>query len=259
MPTINRLLGSGCRVDHNQTNPLCNHLGAFGGLLESAVPEADKVDTDIYEWLMNRSHSALTDWGLSHVRIENHFTILDVGCGGGRTIQKLARVSSEGLVLGIDYAAGSVATSHRLNAGLIKSGQIRILRAEVSHLPFRKDQFDVVISVESQYYWPDLINDTEEVLRVLKPGGRFLVIAESYKGGRYDLLQRPAMCLLSSNILSLDDQRRIFSKAGFTNVQLFEEPTQGWMCASGQKLATHNTNQMNGNQSSLTSHTHSQY
>ena len=186
---------------------------------------------------MNRSHSSLTDWGLSHIRAEPHYAILDVGCGGGRTIQKLARISIDGIVVGIDYAAGSVATSHRLNHELIKSGRVRIFRAEVSHLPFAEDQFDRVISVESQYYWPDLIKDTEEVLRVLKPGGRFFVIAESYKGARYDRLQRPAMWLLRSNILSLDDQRRIFSQAGFIDVQLFEEQEKGWMCASGQKPA----------------------
>jgi SAM-dependent methyltransferase len=126
-------------------------------------------------------------FGLGHVRIETHFTILDVGCGGGRTIQKLA-VSTEGIVLGIDYAAGSVAASRGMNDHLVKAGRVKILRADVSHLPFSKDQFDLVISVESQYYWPDLIKDTEGILRVLRPGGRLLVIAESYKGGKYDLL-----------------------------------------------------------------------
>ena len=44
---------------------------------------------------MNLSHSRLTDWGLEHVRVEKRFTILDVGCGGGRTIQKLAAVATE--------------------------------------------------------------------------------------------------------------------------------------------------------------------
>jgi len=32
---------------------------------------------------MNLSRSKLTDWGLAHISIENHDTILDVGCGGG--------------------------------------------------------------------------------------------------------------------------------------------------------------------------------
>src|SRR5689334_12618644 len=70
-------------------------------------------------WIMNRTHSRLTDWGLQQVSIDEHFKILDVGCGGGRTIQKLASITSRGLVCGVDYASGSVAVSRRKNAELI--------------------------------------------------------------------------------------------------------------------------------------------
>jgi len=37
-------------------------------------------------WHMNRRHSKLTDWGLEQNSIGNRDTILDVGCGGGRTV-----------------------------------------------------------------------------------------------------------------------------------------------------------------------------
>jgi SAM-dependent methyltransferase len=53
-------------------------------------------------WMMNLSHSRLTDWVLQHVRIENNFRILDVGCGGGRTIEKLAAHAPQGKVDGVD-------------------------------------------------------------------------------------------------------------------------------------------------------------
>ena len=45
---------------------------------------------------MNLSHAALTDWGLQQVRIEPSFTILDVGCGGGRTIRELTALAEPG-------------------------------------------------------------------------------------------------------------------------------------------------------------------
>src|SRR5262249_21444560 len=188
-----------------------------------------------YLWLMNFSHSALTDWGLQHVTIEKRFTILDVGCGGGRTIEKLA--AAGGVVHGVDYAAGSVAASCARNAELIEQGRVQIHRASVSQLPFPDDQFDLVTAVETQYYWPDLPGDMREILRVLKPGGRLIVIAESYKNGKYDLLQRPVMKLLRSSQLSLEDQRTLFVNAGYLEVQIFEEKSKGWFCGVGRKPA----------------------
>jgi SAM-dependent methyltransferase len=190
----------------------------------------------IFLWLMNHSHSGLTDWGLKHVRVENNFAILDVGCGGGRTIQKLAALAPEGMVYGVDYADGSVAASQAKNGQLIKAGRVEIKQASVSQLPFPADQFDLVTAVETQYYWPDLVKDMQEILRVLKPGGKLIVIAESYKRGAYNWLQRPVMKFLKSSNLDVDDHRRLFSAAGYTEIEIFEERTKGWFCGIGQKL-----------------------
>lgn len=185
--------------------------------------------------MMNVSHSRVTDWGLTHVLIEKHFTILDVGCGGGRTIQKLAAIATEGMICGVDYARGIVAASRSKNAQLIKTGRVEIRQASVSELPFPNDKFDLVTAVETQYYWPDLVKDMQEILRVLKPGGTLIIIAESYKGGRYDKLQRPVMKLMKSTHLSIDEHRELFSTAGYTDVQMYEEHKKGWICGTGRK------------------------
>lgn len=186
-------------------------------------------------WIMNLSHSSLTDWGLRHVLIEEHFTILDVGCGGGRTIEKLAALAANGMVYGVDYAKGSVAASRHKNAQLIQAGRVEIRQASVSQLTFSQDTFDLVTAVETQYYWPDLVKDMQEILRVLKPAGTLLVIAESYQQGAYDKLQRPVMKLLRSASLGVDEHRKLFLAAGYTDVQIFEERAKGWICAMGKK------------------------
>lgn len=186
-------------------------------------------------WLMNKSHSRLTDWGLRYVRIENGFTILDVGCGGGRTIQKLAALATDGRVFGIDHAAGSIAASRAKNAQLIQRGRVEIKHASVSHLPFAEDTFDLVTAIETQYYWPNLAEDMREILRVLKPGGTLAIILETYRKGARNNLLGPAMKLLGGANLSVEEQRELFAKAGFTDIAIFEEPRKGWLCATGKK------------------------
>jgi ubiquinone/menaquinone biosynthesis C-methylase UbiE len=177
----------------------------------------------------------MTDWGLDHVRIENRFHVLDVGCGGGRTVEKLARFAAGGRVYGIDYAEGSIIVSRKHNAGLIKSGRVVIEKASVSQLPFPNDGFDLVTAIETQYYWPDLEGDMREILRVLRPAGKLVIIAEMYKGGKYDWLKWPVMWLLRSAHLSVSDQRKLFASVGYVGVEIFEESNKGWICGMATK------------------------
>jgi ubiquinone/menaquinone biosynthesis C-methylase UbiE len=188
-----------------------------------------------FAWMMNLSHSRLTDWGLQHTRIEMDFRTLDVGCGGGRTLQKLAALAPQGKVCGVDHAKGSVAASRAKNRESIAAGMMTVEQASVSQLPFAENAFDLVTAIETQYYWPDLVNDMREILRVLKPGGTLLVIAESYKKGAHQLLQGPAMKLLRSANLGVDEHRALFNDAGYADVQVFEERSKGWICVAGKK------------------------
>lgn len=74
-----------------------------------------------------------------------------------------------------------------------------------------------------------------EILRVLKPGGALVVIAESYKRGSFDFGQGAVMKLLGSSSLTADDQRRLFAEAGYADVDVFEERARGWICVKGVK------------------------
>ena len=49
---------------------------------------------------MNLGHATMTDWGLEQVTVPKNAVILDVGCGGGRTVRRLAALAPEGKVVG---------------------------------------------------------------------------------------------------------------------------------------------------------------
>ena len=84
---------------------------------------------------MNARHSRVTDWGLSHVSVGKRDVILDVGCGGGKTISKLATRASEGKVCGVDFSKDSVGVASKVNRLSIEAGGVQIWEASVSELP----------------------------------------------------------------------------------------------------------------------------
>ena len=189
---------------------------------------------------MNHRHAKVTAWGLSHVQVAPGDTILDVGCGGGMTVARLAEMAREGNVHGIDYSEESVAAATRTNQAAIAAGRVSIQHGTVSRLPFPDATFDLVTAVETHYYWPDLNADMREVLRVLKPGGALVMVAEAYKGGKYDRLLRRLETLAERGImqyahLTRQEHADLLSNAGYTDVQLFEEYEKGWLCAIGRK------------------------
>ncbi|HSV49260.1 MAG TPA: class I SAM-dependent methyltransferase, partial [Candidatus Acidoferrales bacterium] len=68
---------------------------------------------------MNRGHFELTTWGLTHVTIEPSHVLLDVGCGGGKTINRLAQQVPQGKAYGIDYSPDMVTYAKKLNKKFI--------------------------------------------------------------------------------------------------------------------------------------------
>ena len=186
---------------------------------------------------MNSRHSRVTDWGLSHASIGKQDIVLDVGCGGGRTVSKLAAMATEGKVYGIDHSQESVAMAMRTNKQSVHTGRVEVREASVSRLPFSNGTFDIVTAVETHFWWPALPTDLREILRVLKPAGRLIIIAEVYKGAeaptskaaeRYS--EKTGMLLLS-----IDEHRKHFTDAGYTDIQVITKPRKGWICCMGSK------------------------
>jgi SAM-dependent methyltransferase len=187
---------------------------------------------------MNISHSKLTDWGLEHITIENGWTILDVGCGGGMTVHKLAHIATAGKVYGIDFSEQSVSVSMQTNRQLIKMGRVEIRQASVSDLPFSDNMFDLVTAVDSHYYWPDLAADLREVWRVLKPGGTLIIIGEGYRGGIYGVLYQKWAEQFRMTFMSAHDLGELLAGVGYSEVQSFEADGRNWICAIGGKSST---------------------
>lgn len=126
---------------------------------------------------MNWCHAPLTNWGLSFVEIKDGWTMLDIGCGGGATLQRLLKRSENGKVYGIDISEESVAKAKKVNAEVLDK-QVFVCQGSAEKLPYENGMFDLVTAVETVYFWPHLPDCLLEVRRVLKHGGHFAIMVE---------------------------------------------------------------------------------
>jgi ubiquinone/menaquinone biosynthesis C-methylase UbiE len=133
---------------------------------------------DVLAWLfMLGREGAFRDRLLDLVRLEPGEAVLDVGCGTGTlAIAAKRRVGRAGLVTGVD-ASPEMISRARKKAGRAKA-DVTFLEGVVETLPLPDARFDAVLSTLMLHHLPrNARRDfAREVRRVLKPGGRVLVV-----------------------------------------------------------------------------------
>jgi ubiquinone/menaquinone biosynthesis C-methylase UbiE len=105
--------------------------------------------------------------------------VLDVGCGHGRSLTELASLAPRGKVVGVDPSAVMIGMAVRRAGDMVASGRVQVVTASVEALPFPDGSFDKALCVHVVYFWRDLDRAFAEVARVLKPGGRFVVMFQT--------------------------------------------------------------------------------
>ncbi|HUK85680.1 MAG TPA: class I SAM-dependent methyltransferase [Candidatus Acidoferrum sp.] len=180
---------------------------------------------------MNLHHEKLTLWGLTKVTLRSDYVILDVGCGGGKTIGKLAQMTPNGKIFGIDYSPDMVEFSKEINKRLITEDQVEIIEESVEKMSFKDNFFDLVTAFETYYFWANFPLALREIKRVLKSGGRLLLVNEMLYG------VTPAKIIEETHVrlFPLDEIQKVLKSIGFVDIQTFNKPETEWNAILAQK------------------------
>lgn len=105
--------------------------------------------------------------------------VLDIGCGPALLLRALAlTVGAEGRACGLDQSEPMLEAARRRCDDL---SQVAFERGDAAKLPFPDDGFDAVVTTQVYEYVPDIPGALAEVRRVLRPGGRLVVLDTDYE------------------------------------------------------------------------------
>ena len=166
--------------------------------------------------------------------IGRHDSVLDVGCGTGKSTREAARMAASGSALGVDLSARMLERA-REAAEAEGLANVRFEQADAQVHPFDDEAFDVAISSFGAMFFADPVAAFANIGRALRPGGRMVLLAwremernewlTAIRGavavGRR-LPEPPSNAPGPFGLADADHVRRVLDAAGFVDVTLEE-------------------------------------
>lgn len=112
-------------------------------------------------------------WRAEHA---GHCHILDAGCGTGEFAALVRRAHADADVVGLDYVPAMCRIADRKPRPPGRAGLTSFVAGDCEHLPFDDGRFDLVTCSNSFHHYPHQQAVVREFRRVLRPGGRLVLI-----------------------------------------------------------------------------------
>ncbi len=177
---------------------------------------AEEWDLRIRPEFVRRLHEILQE-----LTLREGAAVLDVGTGTGIALPHLlGRVGVSGSVTAVDISERMLEVARRK----LTAPNLHYVMADVAHLPFLDDSFDLVLCNSCFPHFQDQLRAVSEIHRVLKPGG-MVVICHPESRDEVNAVHRSAGVAVRRHLLPDNEgMRALFTSLGFQNVQLTDLP-----------------------------------
>jgi ubiquinone/menaquinone biosynthesis C-methylase UbiE len=141
----------------------------------------DKI-AGVYDLLADHSETPVRKAGLEMLNARPGQRVLEIGFGTGRSLIELARsVGRSGRVFGVDLSEKMLEISQELAAHEGLAERIELTCGDALHLPYESESLDgIFMSFTLELFdTPEIPTVLAECKRVLKPGGRIVVVGMS--------------------------------------------------------------------------------
>lgn len=163
---------------------------------------------------MERGHRPTGAQAIERMSLTEHSRVLDVGCGNGWASRLMGERATAGRVVGIDVSDEMIELAKKTSEGF---RNVEFYLGSAQQLTFADGEFTHAFSMESIYYYVDMLGALSEVRRVLAPGGSFHAVVDLYQENEpshqwIEQLNVPV------HLLSIEQYRDLLTRAGFAEV-----------------------------------------
>ncbi len=137
--------------------------------------------------------------------------IIEIGFGTGKLIHKMAQQIEKGLVEGIDFSRTMTSIARKRNKKNIAKGKVKIFEGNFDEMPFEKESFTKVCSINTLYFWPEPALTTTKIAEILKPNGKLILAFEDIEQLKQRKLNQEVFHLYSK-----DEVQKLLINAGFS-------------------------------------------
>jgi SAM-dependent methyltransferase len=164
---------------------------------------------------MEKGHRPVGEQAIERMHLSPKSIVLDVGCGSGWATRLMAQKTWRGRVVGIDISDEMVVLSRETSKDF-PNVEFKVASAET--LPFRNNEFTHAFSMESLYYYSNMLAALREIHRVIVPGGLFVTVIDLYLENHpshrwVDELKVPV------HLLGIPEYRTMLHETGFVNIK----------------------------------------
>jgi SAM-dependent methyltransferase len=163
---------------------------------------------------MERGHRPTGEQAIAGMKIEPTSTVLDLGCGSGWATRLMADRATHGRVVGIDISDEMIALARSTS---MQFPQVEYQVASAENLPFESGEFTHAFSMESIYYYSDMLAALKQVRRVLAGGGLFATVVDLFRENE-PTEQWIEQLNVPVHFLGIPDYHSLFERAGFTEI-----------------------------------------
>ena len=144
--------------------------------------------------------------------------ILDIGCGTGKFASRVLEQFPESQVWGLDLSAGMLSQCRARSQAA--DGRLHLVQGDSERLPFQDNAFDAITCTHSFHHYPRQDKVIAEMHRVLRPGGRLLILDGDRDRPWGWLLYDVLVVMMEGPVKHLTSRafHDLYTSAGFDNV-----------------------------------------